>query len=262
MELGEPDASGRQRPVKVEGSEFDIELDYILAAIGQKTNVNFIDDINQHAEKELVLNKWGDINADPKTLQTSIPNVFACGDGVTGPATLIEAIAQARLAAQSCNKYLLERQLPLPTSNLSAAKITLPRKNPKITMLLLKNKAVKKCPPWIPLPALILRRWSWDILPNKPERNLRCLECGCSEYYTCDLKKYSTQYQAEQKNLDGSYQEFQVDFSHPHIEIDNNKCILCGRCVRICKEVVGANALGLVNRGFRYLCGTQPGKQA
>ena len=51
MELGEPDASGRRRPVPVEGSEFELEVDYILAAIGQKTDVNFIDDINSiHAE--------------------------------------------------------------------------------------------------------------------------------------------------------------------------------------------------------------------
>jgi formate dehydrogenase major subunit len=93
MELGEPDASGRRRPVKVDGSEFDVEVDYVLAAIGQKTNVNFIDDISRHAGKELAINKWGDIDADPHTLQTSIEHIFACGDGVTGPATLIEAIA-------------------------------------------------------------------------------------------------------------------------------------------------------------------------
>jgi formate dehydrogenase major subunit len=96
MELGEPDASGRRRPVKVDGSEFEVEVDFVLAAIGQKTNVHFIDDISKHAGQELVLNRWGDIDADQVTLQTSIENVFACGDGVTGPATLIEAIAQGK----------------------------------------------------------------------------------------------------------------------------------------------------------------------
>jgi formate dehydrogenase major subunit len=106
MQLGEPDASGRRRPVKVEGSEFEIELDYILAAIGQKTNVNFMNDINDNSEEKLVVNKWGDIDADKKTLQTSMNNVFAAGDGVTGPATLIEAIAQGRKAAKSCHQYI------------------------------------------------------------------------------------------------------------------------------------------------------------
>ncbi|PLX22347.1 MAG: hypothetical protein C0597_02660, partial [Marinilabiliales bacterium] len=78
----------------------------------------------------------------------------------------------------------------------------------------------------------------------------RCLECGCTEFHTCVLKKYATQYDADQKHFEGDYHAYELDFSHPFIEIDNNKCILCARCVRICKEVVGANALGLVNRGF------------
>ena len=79
---------------------------------------------------------------------------------------------------------------------------------------------------------------------------LRCLECGCSQYYTCDLKRYSTKYDAQQMKFGGEYKKYEIDFSHPFIEIDNNKCILCSRCVRICREVVSANALGLVNRGF------------
>jgi formate dehydrogenase major subunit len=64
---------------------------------------------------ELKLNRWGDIEANPHTLQTGIDNVFAAGDGVTGPATLIQAIAQARMAAHSCNQYLNgEEVTPMP----------------------------------------------------------------------------------------------------------------------------------------------------
>jgi formate dehydrogenase major subunit len=80
--------------------------------------------------------------------------------------------------------------------------------------------------------------------------SIRCLECGCTEYYTCDLKKYATEYGAIQTKYGGDYKKYRVDFSHPFIEIDNNKCILCSRCVRICSQVVNANALGLINRGF------------
>ena len=86
-----------------------LNVDYALAAIGQKTDVNFIDDINAFAEGgELQINKWGDIDARKETLQTGIPSVFAAGDGVTGPATIIEAIAQARIAATSAHQYLME----------------------------------------------------------------------------------------------------------------------------------------------------------
>jgi formate dehydrogenase major subunit len=107
MELGEPDSSGRRRPVPVAGSEFDVEVDYILAAIGQKTVADFLDDIKTNTEQgEVKVTRWGDLEADPKTLQTGIPSVFAAGDGVTGPATLIAAIAQARIASHSCDLFL------------------------------------------------------------------------------------------------------------------------------------------------------------
>ena len=83
--------------------------------------------------------------------------------------------------------------------------------------------------------------------------SLRCLECGCTEYYSCDLKKYATEYGSVQTKYGGDYKKYRVDFSHPFIEIDNNKCILCSRCVRICSQVVNANALGLINRGFELM---------
>lgn len=76
------------------------------------------------------------------------------------------------------------------------------------------------------------------------------MECGCTELYTCDLKKFATEYDATQEGVTGEFKEYNVDFRHPYIEIDNNKCVLCARCVRICRDVVGADALGLVNRGF------------
>ncbi|MFW5705921.1 MAG: FAD-dependent oxidoreductase, partial [Bacteroidota bacterium] len=108
MDLGAPDSSGRRRPIPVEGSEFELEVDYILAAIGQKTQVDFLEDINIGANgKELKLNRWGDIDCDRDTLQTGIPSVFAAGDGVSGPATIIEAIAQAKVASRSCHQYLM-----------------------------------------------------------------------------------------------------------------------------------------------------------
>jgi formate dehydrogenase major subunit len=78
----------------------------------------------------------------------------------------------------------------------------------------------------------------------------RCMECGCTALFTCDLKKYCTEYEADQQKHAGEFKEYHIDFRHPYIEIDSNKCILCSRCIRICDEVVGANALGLVNRGF------------
>ncbi len=262
MELGEPDASGRRRPVKIEGSEFDVELDYILAAIGQKTVVDFIDDISSHAETPLKLNKWGDIDADPKTLQTSIESVFACGDGVTGPATLIEAIAQGKLAAQSCNQWLGGQKVTPPIPEFLSKKDHFEKQQEGDYQGLFPEQPREEMPT---LEAQMRSDFDEVELGYTDEaarqETHRCLECGCSELHTCDLKRYANDYQAEQRRFGGDYKKHAVDFDHPFIEIDNNKCILCSRCIRICSEVNGANALGLVNRGFEtYVAPSMDGR--
>jgi heterodisulfide reductase subunit A2 len=96
MELGEPDESGRRRPVPVEGSEFEIELDTVIAAIGQ----------NVLSEGLGVETKWGNIVVDDVTLETSVAGVFAGGDAVIGPASVVEAIGAGKQAAESINRYL------------------------------------------------------------------------------------------------------------------------------------------------------------
>ncbi len=252
MELGQPDASGRRRPMPIEGSEYDLKVDYILAAIGQKTDVNFINDINQFSPKgELKINRWGDIDADATTLQTGIPSVFAAGDGVSGPATIIEAIAQAGTAARSCHQFLTGKKIePKPTEFLSK------KGNFKtFTTNDFQHNFAKQMRKEMPVLATAKRMNFNEVeLGYTEEETLeetaRCFECGCTEVFRCDLKDYSTEYGVEQAKFSGGFQEFKVDFSHPYIEIDNNKCILCSRCIRICDEVVGANALGLAERGF------------
>jgi glutamate synthase (NADPH/NADH) small chain len=107
MELGEPDDSGRRRPVPVAGSEFDFEADLIVYAIG--TNANPI----MGQTSKLKLNKWGYIGAD-ESLATSVAGVFAGGDIVTGAATVIEAMGAGRKAARSMKAYLGIRDPALP----------------------------------------------------------------------------------------------------------------------------------------------------
>jgi formate dehydrogenase major subunit len=253
MELGEPDASGRRRPVPVEGSDFDLEIDYIFAAIGQKTDVNFIDDINKFAvDGQLVINKWGDIDANKETLQTGIPSVFAAGDGVTGPATIIEAIAQARIASTSAHQFLM--RLPIkPAKKPFISKKENFKKQVTEDYLDRFEKQLREEMPTLPpdnrknFLEVELGYEGENIALNE---TLRCLECGCTAFLDCDLQRYSTEYGAQQKTYPGEFKQYQPDFRHPYIEIDNSKCILCARCVRICREVVGANALGLINRGF------------
>jgi len=99
MELGEPDDSGRRRPVPIEGSEFEFETDMVVYAIGTKANPIL------GQTSKLKLNKWGYIDAD-ETLATSMAGVYAGGDIVTGAATVILAMGAGRRAARSIKTYL------------------------------------------------------------------------------------------------------------------------------------------------------------
>jgi len=207
MELGEPDASGRRRPMPIEGSEFELKVDYILAAIGQKTDVNFIDDINKNSTNgELVINRRGNIDANKDTLQTGIPSVFAAGDGVTGAATIIEAVAQAQIACNSAKQFLD-----------GATEILPPAKE-----FISKKENFKK--------------------QNK------------KDYIGC----YVTQKREEMPVLDPkdriNFKEVELGYSSEEVAVhETQRCLECGctRCIRVCDEIVGAHALGLVERGFK-----------
>lgn len=99
MQLGEPDESGRRRPVPVEGEVWDLETDMAIVALGTRSNPILLD-----ATPDLKQNKWGYIEVNPETGETSIPNVFAGGDIVTGAATVILAMGAGRTAAKEIIK--------------------------------------------------------------------------------------------------------------------------------------------------------------
>lgn len=101
MELGEPDASGRRRPVPVAGSEFDIEADTVVVAIGNGPHPLVL-----QTTPGLKLNRWGNIEADPETGATSLRGVYAGGDIVTGAATVIEAMGAGKRAAHAIDAFL------------------------------------------------------------------------------------------------------------------------------------------------------------
>ena len=101
MELGEPDASGRRRPVPIEGSNYITPVDMVVCAIGQSPNPMI-----PQTTPDLKVGKWGNIEADPKTGKTSKKGCWAGGDVVRGGATVILAMGDARLAANSIHEYL------------------------------------------------------------------------------------------------------------------------------------------------------------
>lgn len=101
MELGEPDASGRRRPVEIKGSEYVIPVDAVIVAIGQSPNPMI-----KNSTPELKTESWGGIITNEETGETSIPGVYAGGDAVTGAATVILAMGAGKTAAKSIDEYL------------------------------------------------------------------------------------------------------------------------------------------------------------
>ena len=104
MKLGEPDESGRRRPVPIEGSEYFIDVDTVIVSVGVSPNPLIPKSI-----KELDVSSWGTIKVNKDKLQSSIPDIFAGGDIVRGGATVILAMGDGRVAAASMNKYVKEK---------------------------------------------------------------------------------------------------------------------------------------------------------
>jgi heterodisulfide reductase subunit A len=110
MKLGEPDASGRRRPVPIEGSEFIVEADMVIPAVSQTPDTSYIPE-----SIGIKLSKWESVEIDPETMVTDVPGIFAGGDCVTGPATVIEAVAAGKKAACSIERYLNGEELKAET---------------------------------------------------------------------------------------------------------------------------------------------------
>lgn len=246
MELGEPDASGRRRPVEIPGSEFKMPADYVIGAIGQTQNLSFIND------GFLLETDKNKIKVDPDVLSTNIEGVFAGGDGVTGPQTAIKAIAAGRIAAYSMDKYLRgEKVEKLPgiynhvkaksLKDMDIKEYEKYEKIEKIKMPMLNKEERKHNFMEIEL--------GYTEEQAKAEAK-RCLSCGCQDVNECKLREFATLYGANQDRLSGEITKHPIDDSHPFINRDKNKCIMCGKCVRICLEVQGAGALGFISRGY------------
>jgi len=106
MELGEPDESGRRRPIPIEGSEFIVDLDTLIIAIGESSDLSYLGE-----NSGLDITRWGTVVADESLGTTNVEGVFAGGDAVTGPKTVIDAIAAGKIAAATIDRYLSGKEI-------------------------------------------------------------------------------------------------------------------------------------------------------
>ena len=240
MELGEPDESGRRRPVPVEGKTETIEADMMIQAIGQAVDASIFD-----CDKT----RKNAIAYDPETFMTSIPGVFAGGDcGNDKISIAVEAIADAKKASEVIDSYLDGEMIRYEKPYFV--------ERHDITEKTFEDRE-RMCRTEMPQLSAQERKdnFSEVILdgytPEEAEAEAsRCLECGCHDYFECKLVDLANQYDVHPERLEGDVNRIEYNDDHPFIVRDPNKCILCGLCVRVCDEVMGVGALGLVNRGF------------
>ncbi len=248
MELKEAAPGERPRPVPVEGSEFFLPCNYLIGAIGQQVDTSF-----NKGETVCELERWGTILANDKTFMTSVEGVFAGGDVVTGPWTAIGSIAHGKDAADSIDTWLMRGEKFVPPHKFYSFKHKFA--DVGADELSPCGGARVKMPELSP----DSRTGTFDevelgVTPSEAdEETIRCLECGCSEYWDCDLRKYADEYGADVTPFIGETKSYPVDNNHPFIIMDPNKCINCGRCVRTCGEQLEISALGFAHRGLKAI---------
>jgi formate dehydrogenase major subunit len=245
MKLGEPDESGRRRPVPEPGSEFHIEATAVVAAIGQWVNRTL-------AEKEgLEVTSWG-IAADSKTAATNLPAVFAGGDAVFGADLAVRAVAAGRIAAVSIDQYLTGQTVTGPEEMTNVEMRAVSEDE-----LAAYFRSIETSPRLRPSTIDSDRRLaSFDeVISGLSETDAatesrRCLTCGCRKADGCLVRRYATDYQADPYRFAGERRQFERDVTHPEIIYEPGKCILCDACVRIAAEAGEKLGVTTIGRGF------------
>jgi formate dehydrogenase major subunit len=198
--LGEPDASGRRSPVPIEGSEFTIPADVVIPAVSQAADLDFLP-----VESTFEINR-GRVKVDPATYATNVRGVFACGDFVTGPTTLIEAAGHGKKCAYAIDRYLAGRTDVIVSPNV---KITSSWRHdmPEMYDVLPRQH--------IPMAPLAARMASTDpeVNFNTPVEYGYDATAAVAESTRCLMCNYN-------------------------IWFDPFRCVLCGACADVCPEGV------------------------
>ena len=245
MTLGEPDASGRRRPVPVEGSDFALHCSTVIAAIGQSVE-------RALAEREgLRVTAWG-IAAEARTLATNLPGVFAGGDAVLGADLAVRAVAAGRIAAASIHQYLTGQAV---TGEPAIAGIAMQPVDDAERAAIFRaiERAGRVRSPEIPMER---RLSSFDeVTEALPDADAarearRCLTCGCRKADCCLVRSLATEYGVDMYRFAGQRRRFSQDLSHPEIVYEPGKCISCDACVRIAAAASEELGLATIGRGF------------
>ena len=271
MRLGEPDASGRRRPEPVAGTEFIIECDRVLLAIGQGPELDWL----SRGSDGVSATKNRRLAADAVTFTTGRPGVFGTGDVRIGAATVVQANAEGRRAAYAIDAFLRGHDL-----DAIKTRQTLAEPQPEFLSIVPYTSELKE-------PRFRLKAMDAEVrnktyveyeLPYTQQEAMaeskRCLQCTCEAIGYCDLRRQGIEYGTTLKTLEpqargafsfrsvdenrftGINHDYIRDDSHAFILREPSRCIDCGRCANVCKEVVGAACYDFMRTGFDTLVTT------
>ena len=271
MRLGEPDASGRRRPEPVSGTEFVIDCDRVLLAIGQGPQLDWLD----RGSEGVSATKNRRLAADAVTFTTGRAGVFGTGDVRIGAATVVQANAEGRRAAYAIDAYLKGQDL-----DAIKTRQTLAEPQPEFLNIVPYTGELKEPRYRLKFMGAEIRNKSYieyEIPYTQQEamaESKRCLQCTCEAIGYCDLRRQGIEYGTTLATLEpqhggafsnrsvtenrfvGTNHDYIRDDSHAFILREPSRCIDCGRCANVCKEIVGAACYDFMRTGFDTLVTT------
>jgi NADPH-dependent glutamate synthase beta subunit-like oxidoreductase/pyruvate/2-oxoacid:ferredoxin oxidoreductase beta subunit/NAD-dependent dihydropyrimidine dehydrogenase PreA subunit len=253
---------------EIKGSRFDTEAKTVISAVAYVPNLG-------DSGEEVTLSAWNTLEANYFTGRTTTPRVFAAGDAVTGAKSAIHAVAGGKRAALAIDASL--RGVDLAEVE---AKLALYSGLPYLDQLRdaaqlgpLGERLAERFPVWLKMGIAEepkkratmpqLAKAKRTAVFDEVERGLgpaaaraeaeRCLKCVCPSLGDCDLQKLGVEYDITENDLvapGGRVRDVAVAHEHPFIQRDMNRCIACGRCVRVCRDVAGPACYDFTGRGF------------
>ncbi len=232
--LGEPDSRGIRHPVPMPGSRLFWNGDMVISALGQEGDASF--QSYGEIESSIKLTPRNTIKSNPSSMKTSVEGVYAGGDVASGPRTVIQAVAAGRRAAEAIHEYLTGEKVGQTEARFNFSK---GKRFEDVDMHNFEGYSI---------------RLSETMPTRPPERRMgdfdevdlgfteemalreakRCLQCGCLGLSKCTYRELSIEYKVNAAKSPSRLGQ-PVDYSHPFIIVDPNKCIACGRCERSCK---------------------------
>jgi formate dehydrogenase major subunit len=236
MKLGEPNSKGKREPEPIPDSTNTLQVDSIVTSLGQIAVANKF--TGGDIEESIKLSPRDTIASNPRTSLTNIDGVFAGGDAVSGPKSVIQAVVSARRAVANIHAYIMgiDKEPAESRFNFSRGKAF-----DDVSLENFNGVKVKFRERMSTRPPEICKQDFDEVSLGFTEKMARreaerCLSCGCTAFDRCDLKRLAIDHNVNiNKTGMGTTPLYGKDYSHPAFIVDRDKCIYCRRCERSCE---------------------------